>query len=117
MAKIGNWWLARCQAQPGEIVEWSCLANHTHSPNRAVGGKLFLTNQRLLFCPHLIDYALAARRWEADLTAVRGIVREPPGGEGITGLTDRVRIVLADDSAAWFLVNSPWQSEKLQQVI
>ena len=60
MNKIGSWWLASYDAQAGEQMEWSALATHTQGPFRSISGKVYLSNQRLLFCPNLLDYVREA---------------------------------------------------------
>jgi hypothetical protein len=52
VAKIGSWWLKSVAAEPDEQVVWSQGANRIQPSGRAVGGKLFLTDRRLVFCPH-----------------------------------------------------------------
>lgn len=107
MAKIGSWWLASHDAAAGESVTEQWLANRATSSIRAQGGKLFLTNRRVLFSPHLLDYALAGRRWGAELSDVVDISRVDKKGSHVTagGARDRLRIELSDGSASLFVVN------------
>ncbi len=44
--------------QPGETLGHRWAANHTQSSQRATGGHLYLTDQRLLFEPHGFDASL-----------------------------------------------------------
>jgi hypothetical protein len=81
MNKIGSWWLASYDAQPVEQMRWSALANHTQAPFRSISGKVYLTNQRLLFCPNLLDYGLGSRKWGANLDEIVQIDRQPKGGD------------------------------------
>jgi len=108
MKKIGGWWLADHKALPDEKILYSCMANRTQSPNRAVGGKFFLTNKRMLFCPHWIDFALWGRKWSADLKQIKAIGIEPKGGPDIYGgaIRDRLKITLQDDKVELFVVNN-----------
>ncbi len=93
MKKIGSWWLARFAAQAGEEVLFSIFANRTQSSSRAVGGKLFITNRRCLFAPHLFDYVLGGEKCELNLADIMKVEREPSGGDVFGGgLRDRLYI-------------------------
>jgi hypothetical protein len=70
MAKIGAWWLRKQEAREGEEVQWSSLANRFQG-SVSVGGKLFLTQSRLLFNPHLIDGAFRGKPWQVALPDVQ----------------------------------------------
>lgn len=45
--------MAKQVARPGEAVVWKANANWWQG-RRALGGRLYLTNERLLFNPHFI---------------------------------------------------------------
>jgi hypothetical protein len=106
MSKVGSWWLKSVQAEPDESVVWSHLANRVQSSHRAVGGKLFLTDRRLIFCPHWIDAATGGRTWSLPLSDVAGVGIKPKGGDRFAGgLRDRLQIDLADGDVQLFVVN------------
>ena len=91
---------------PGEQLLWSARANQTQSSARAVGGRLYLTNRRLLFAPHALDNATGGTRWGADLAAITEVGTEPRTWNPFDGgLRSRLRIVLADGTTALFVVN------------
>ncbi len=108
--RIGDWWVTSHDADADERIEWSRAANHLQG-RRQVGGKLFLTNARLLFNPHHLDHALAGRRWSVSLEDIETVDTEPrlTGGFLDTlfggGLRNRLRIDLVDESADLFVVN------------
>jgi hypothetical protein len=105
MANIGGWWLAKFKAWPGEYVEMSFLANRTQSSNRAVGGKLFITNQRIIFLPHLCDHLSGGKIFQASFAEINEISRLPAGGDLFGGgLRDRLKIGLTT-YAELFVVN------------
>ncbi|MBC7797026.1 MAG: hypothetical protein H7Z37_09145 [Pyrinomonadaceae bacterium] len=105
--KIGDWWLAKQDALINETVEWSFFANRSQSANRAVGGKLFVTNKRLLFSPHYFDYILNGKIWQTELRNVRQIGVLKKGGDVFGGgLRDRLRIDLRDGQTELFVVNN-----------
>jgi hypothetical protein len=105
---VGSWWIARRELEPGEspIAAWN--ANRFQG-SRAVGGKLFLTQRRLLFTPHRIDTLLRGQPWEArlDEPATAGIEPRASGkkaGFG-GGLRKRLRIRSAGGAEELFVVN------------
>lgn len=92
---------------PGEIVQDVWLANRTQHAQRAVGGRLFLTTQRLLFKPNAFDAALAGQPWavplaDVDHAGVTGIdLSQFFGG----GLRRRLAVVFTGGTEALFVVN------------
>lgn len=100
MAKIGSWWLRGLEAEPQEQVAWSQGANRIQKSGRAVGGKLFLTDRRLVFCPHWVDGATGGKTWETQLAKVAAIGTAPKAGR-----RERLRIELADGEQELFVVN------------
>ena len=106
MAKVGAWWVREADAEPDEQVVWSRAANRTQSSSRAVGGKLFLTDRRLVFCPQWIDAITGGQRWSVGLSEVSGVGVQPKGGDRLGGgLRDRLRLELADGGHELFVIN------------
>jgi hypothetical protein len=105
MAKIGSWWLKRVEAEPDERIVWSQLANRVQSSHRAVGGKLFLTDRRLVFCPHWVDAALGGKAWSLPVADIAGVGITPKGGDLFAGgLRDRLRIELVEGGEQLFVI-------------
>jgi hypothetical protein len=104
MTKIGSWWLKGVEAEPDEQVVWSQGANRIQPSGRAVGGKLFLTDRRLVFCPHWVDGATGGKTWEVSLTGVAAVGTAPKGGKR-GGLRERLRLELTDGAEELFVVN------------
>jgi hypothetical protein len=75
--KRENAWFNGPVLDENEAVLASYRANHTQG-NRAVGGKLFLTNRRLVFVPNRVDAKTGGRTWEASVDAVQAIGRAGP---------------------------------------
>jgi hypothetical protein len=99
--KIGSWWLKSVEAEPDEQVVWSLAANRIQPSGRAVGGKLFLTDRRLTFCPHWVDGATGGRTWDVSLAEVAAIGTAAEGGKR----RERLRIELSDGTEEHFVVN------------
>lgn len=55
MKSIGKWWLGSEELSKNEKVIADYLASYKQLSWRAVGGKIFLTNERFIFIPHLFD--------------------------------------------------------------
>jgi hypothetical protein len=51
----------------GEVVEWSARANMVQQRVRAVGGRLYLTDRRLVFGRNRAESHLGGKEWSADL--------------------------------------------------
>jgi hypothetical protein len=106
MPKIGSWWLKSVSAEPAEHIVWSHAANRRQSAGRAVGGKLFLTDHRLIFCPQLFDAATGGKQWEVRLADISGVGIERKGREPFSGgRRDRLQIQLTDGGVELFVVN------------
>lgn len=97
-------------AQPADDGEqvlawWS--ANRTQG-RRAVGGALFLTDARLVFCPSRLDHGLGGRAWTSDLREVGGVDVCPRTGTLFDGgLVDRLRVHLRTAAAELYVVRDP----------
>jgi hypothetical protein len=100
--------------EPGESVTWSRRANRFQG-SRGVGGRLVLTDRRLVFSPHRFDAALAGSVWQAAFDQVSSVGIEPRGSAHKAlfggGLRKRLRVRTGDGGEELFVVN------KLDQVL
>ncbi|MGC5258063.1 hypothetical protein ACPXCG_17095 [Gordonia sp. DT218] len=104
-AKIGGGWLASVEALPDERILLKYASNHTQSRRRAVGGRLFVTSDRIVFLPHRLDALTGGRQWAAMVEQVVRVSVEPKGGDTFGGgLRDRLRVD-TDTGCALFVVN------------
>jgi hypothetical protein len=93
----------------GESVVWSRRANHSVGW-RAVGGKLYLTDRRLLFRPNGFERSLFfGKEWSAPLAEVSGFSVQPrSGGNPFDGrMRSRLRVALRQGEAQLFVVAKP----------
>ncbi len=112
MGKIGSWWLKGVESEPEEHVVWSQLANRVQSSHRAVGGKLFLTDRRLVFCPHWVDAVTGGKTWSLPVANIARLGITPKGGDLFAGgLRDRLRIELVDGEQQLFVI------KRLEEVV
>lgn len=97
------------QLSEGEHVVDAWLANRTQNQARAVGGRLTLTNQRLVFTPHALELALGGRHWESPLDLIRNVSISPHRrvmAELFSGgWRRRLAIESVDDSVELYVVN------------
>ncbi|WP_194820343.1 hypothetical protein [Nocardia sp. XZ_19_385] len=99
-------WLRSPKLADSETVTWKHFANHSQSRNRAIGGRLYLTQTRLLFEPNQLDGATGGRSWHAPLGAIRAVgAQEADGSLFNGGLRRRLRLELSDGSVELFVVN------------
>lgn len=88
-----------------ERVVWKKTANHTQS-GRAVGGRLYLTDTRLIFQPNRIDAATKGQPWSASLAAIEGVSTEAPDGNLFSGgLRTRLQLSMSGGDSELFVVN------------
>lgn len=88
-----------------ESVGWSKRANYSVG-GRAVGGKLHVTDRRIVFRPHVLDRVTGGKGFTAPLSAVTGVSKAPKDGQLFSGgLRDRLQIELGDGSVHHFVVN------------
>lgn len=116
--RIGAWWLGSIPAQPGEEVLFSALANRTQASYRAVGGKLFATNHRLVFLPHWFDRALGGEGLEIPLRTVTGIGDRPAGGDTFGGgLRNRLTITHTGGEELFVVNKLPELVAELRRIV
>ena len=94
------------QLGQGERVSYTILANHSSSSRRAVGGRLFVTNQSIQFSPHRLDALLRAKRLRIELADVEAVQVKAKDGSDLFGggLRDRLQIRTPDNTFV-FVVN------------
>lgn len=97
-------WIGNPGLGPSETVRWQKLANRTQG-SRAVGGRLYLTESRLLFVPTHLDSITGGKRWELPLAQLRSVGRQDAdGGLFSGGLRTRLRLD-TDAGTELFVVN------------
>lgn len=53
--------------EEGEGVRWEARANRLQQKVRVAGGRIYLTNRRLVFAPHKFEEKTGGRAWSARL--------------------------------------------------
>lgn len=91
-----SWWVPEPALAQGETVVWQRPASQPQR-RRLVGGRVFLTAQRLIFQPNRLEAATGAKPWAAD---VREIVAVGPE----KGLRRKLRIDVRHQSPGRFFL-------------
>lgn len=103
-----NLWFNKPILNPGEKILQSFPVNHTQG-KRAVGGKLFVSNSRLIFVPNRIDAFFKGKTWSLDIQDIENISTESPNlsvNNIFSGAwRKRLRITSYDKNTALFVVN------------
>ena len=108
--KPQNTWFNEVQLSDGEEIILSYPSNHTQA-KRAVGGKLFITNQRIAFAPNRIDANMGGMSLELPVAEITSIGTEEPHytiTEIFSGAW-RARLVIhsSDMHPQYFVVKDP----------
>ena len=94
----------------GEKVVWRRNANREQISLRQVGGRLFLTNRRLVFVPNRFDDATGGDPWSCTTTDIAAVAVEPsrstiPFFGWTAQLRRRLRVEPHGADAELFVVN------------
>lgn len=87
-----------------EKVLWKKFANRTQG-QRSVGGRLYLTNFRLIFQPHRMDSALKGRSWSSMLDQIQEVAIDLPDGSHFTGGMRTRLLIRTEAETNLFVVN------------
>jgi hypothetical protein len=89
-----------------EQLIWSRRANRTQGPARAVGGRLYLTNRRLLFLPHALDGDIEGHVWWCPVSEIADIGEEPRTWNPFDGgMRRRLRVTPKRGEPSLFVIN------------
>jgi ATP-dependent RNA circularization protein (DNA/RNA ligase family) len=82
--------------EEGEEVRWEARANRFQQKFRSIGGRVYLTDRRLVFAPNKFEQKIGGRTWSARLSDLdRAFVR---------GLLKNVRVVANDGAMQRFVI-------------
>lgn len=77
--------------EPGEEIRWEARANRFQQKIRSVGGRLYLTDRRLIFAPNKFETRIGGKPWTSRLLdleqafsdgSIRTVRVVTKGGEG-----------------------------------
>jgi hypothetical protein len=103
-------WVSRPVLSEGEVVRWHRNANRKQGATRAVGGRLFVTDRRIVFQPSRFDQTFGGQVWQDNLEHVReigvdAVDRLAASQRDYGALRRRLRVVTRR-STELFVVNS-----------
>lgn len=100
----------------GEYEAGRCFANHVQGgQGRGYGGRLYITNERLVFIPVAASQSNGASRAEFDLPSIGAAeVARRGTGPGIGSLRRRLRVRTVSGGMEYFVV---WRPRKLAVLI
>ncbi|MGM0606335.1 MAG: GRAM domain-containing protein [Halobacteriota archaeon] len=104
MGDIGAWWVANHTALPDESLTASFYCNYLRPQGRPLGGKLYVTDMRVLFSPHLLDAVLGGDAFDIDLESVDRVT-DAPISDRQEGAEKALAIVLADGTRESFVIS------------
>lgn len=105
-ASLGGRFVRPIPLLVNESVIEEFVANYSQSSFRAVGGKLIVTNRRVVFTPHHLDAATAGRTVSIPLVEIAAVGVQERGGNVLSGsLRKRLRIETHSGSTKLFVVN------------
>lgn len=88
----------------GEALEWSARANMIQQRVRAVGGRLYLTDRRLVFGRNKAESRLGGKEWSADLGEL---------ASASSGSRRSIRVERNDGRVVRFIIGSPQDSAEI----
>ena len=100
-------WLKEPDLGEGESVVVAKAANRFQG-SRAVGGKLTVTDRRLVFLPNPVDARLGGKEWTLERNEVASVGVEPRGAKkGLFGggLRQRLRVRTSTGGEELFVIN------------
>ena len=101
-----GWWVAKPYSRGDEVWVWNCGANRQQGGIRQVGGRLFLSDQRLVFQPTRLDSVTRGKRWAVSRGQVAELsVSARQAGLNPAGLRNRLRVSQIDGEVDVFVVN------------
>jgi hypothetical protein len=88
----------------GEAVKWSARANMIQQRVRAVGGRLYLTDRRLVFGRNKAESHLGGKEWSVDLGQL---------ASASSGGRRSIRVERNDGRVERFIIGSPHNSAEI----
>lgn len=113
-----GFWLAQPRLEKDETIRWQSPAGRSLSRWITSGGRLIVTNRRVLFQPNRFDKLTGKTRWDCPLSSVTEfevVDRDPTVLAG--GLRKRLRIQTQDDHEIFILNHLDERIAELREFI
>lgn len=108
MAKLGGWWLSSEPLDDDEVVLEKYPTNYFENDRRPYGGRLYVTDKRLVFLPHILDALFGASRLSVTFDAIEDVASEADRAEidhEVRRIPIRLRIETVDEAIHQFVVD------------
>lgn len=106
-AVLDDWMYPRPPLATDEHELWSVMANRDQG-GRAVGGRLYLTTDRVTFGPSRIEARLGGREWSADRRAVTDVrLTDRDLSQPLAGAWRRRLLLRVSGAEELFVVSAP----------
>jgi hypothetical protein len=92
-----------------EEVNIAIRASRRQNWARAVGGRFFVTSERLVFIPHFFDRWTGGFEWECHHNEIEAVTVSPPRISDFFsgGIRSRLSIIVRDQGVELFVVPNP----------
>lgn len=111
-----SFWFAHPKFEIGEAIRWESSAGRTLNRWITSGGRLVITNRRVLFQPNRFDALTGKRPWECPLASVKGVQtvdRDPSVLAG--GMRERLGIQTTDGVEVFVVNNAATKVTELRK--
>ena len=108
MTSIGGWWLSTFELRADESLLEYYAVNYFHGERRPYGGRLYLSDLRLIFVPHRIDALFGVRTATIELVTIADVRRDadgPPTDNGDHNPPACLTVQTDDGDAHYFVMN------------
>ena len=96
--------MSKSEMRSDEMVVETLRANHIQG-RIMHGGRLLLTDQRLIFSPHWFDALLRGKSWECELGSISAVSKAPRGSKLFDGSLRHRLQVECGDTIDFFVVS------------
>jgi hypothetical protein len=102
-----GFWVAKPKLVEGESICWECLANRSLNRWITAGGRLVVTDRRVLFQPNRFDAATGKKPWDCPLAYVAGLATLDRDFTVLAGGVRKRLEIRTRDGAEAFVLNDP----------
>lgn len=100
-----GFWLAEPKLEVGETIRWQSAAGRSLNRWITAGGRLIVTDRRVLFQPNRFDAATGKKPWECPLAAVTGFKEVDRDVTTLAGGSRKRLGIQNPDGVEMFVVN------------
>ncbi len=111
-------WLAAPKLAANETIQWQSSASRSITRWLTAGGRLFVTNERVLFQPNRFDKLTGKKSWECPLASVTGLeVIDRDSAVAPGGLRTRLGLQTSDGTEKFVVNNLDQKIVELRELL